>query len=76
MCHREKQSLYVDTDKFIDECLFAWTDCTNIHVKQNLLNELNSKSKKYKNLPSLLECGYLGKNTTEKLERLKNGMKN
>lgn len=71
ICRIKNNYLYVDTDKYIDNELFVWTDCSNIKIKQNLLKELQDKSEQYKIFKPLSEYGFLGLNTENKLKLLK-----
>lgn len=76
VCRIKNNYLYIDTDKYIDNELFSYTDCSNIRVKQNLLNELKNMSERYKGFEPLSEYGFLGLNTENKLKLLeKNSIK-
>lgn len=75
-CRIKDNYLYIDSEHFVDESVFAWTDCTNIKIKQILLKTLENNRKKHPMLPKVPLSDYLGENTDKKLEILRSNIIN
>lgn len=76
ICRIKNNDLYIDSEEFIDDNVFAWTDCVNIKIKPKVYDKLIEISKKRPNYSdsNLDFLNFLGENTDIKLDNLKNNL--
>lgn len=75
ICRIKDDYLYIDSDEFISDSVFAWTDCTNIRAKQRVIDKLEENWQKYLKTNETL-FDYFVKDMPTKFEHLRNNVIN